>query len=122
MVARRVFVLAITYLSFRPARLVGVLFMSKNIDLTHINLNGCIILNIESKPNKKTKNQKKTKKRKEKIKESKVNTYIDPTEMLSPEQLKERSDYNQVQLENFKNTRKSVIEQRVQASVVQNFL
>ena len=122
MVARRVIVVAITCLSFRPTRVVGVLFMSRNIDLTYINLNGCIILNIETKPNKKTKKQKKAKKKKEKITESKVNTYTDPNEILSPEELKQRSDRNQTQRENFINSRKSTIDHRVQHNIVQNFL
>ena len=122
MVARRVIVVAITCLSFRPTRVVGVLFMSKNIDLTYINLNGCIILNIKTKPNKKTKKQKKAKEKKEKITESKVNTYTDPNEILSPEELKQRSDHNQTQRENFINSRKSTIDHRVQHNIVQNFL
>lgn len=122
MVARRVIIVAITCLSFRPTRVVGVLFMSRNIDLSYINLNGCIILNIETKPNKKIKKQKKAKEKKAKITESKVNTYTDPNEILSPEKLKQRSDYNQTQRENFINSRKSAIDHRVQHKIVQNFL
>ena len=96
--------------------------MSKIIDLTYINLDGCIILNIETKPNKKTKKQKKAKKKKEKITESKVNTYTDPNEILSPEELKQRSDHNQTQRENLINSRKLTIDHRVQRNIVQNFL
>jgi len=96
--------------------------MSKLIDLTCIKLNGCTLLKIESTSNKETKKPKKTKKKKEKIKQSKVNTYIDPTEILSPEQLKKRSDHNQTQRENFINSRKSIIDYRVQYDIVQNFL
>jgi len=122
LVARRVIVVAKTCLSFRPTRVVGVLLMSKLIDLTCIKLNGCTLLKIESTSNKETKKPKKTKKKKEKIKQSKVNTYIDPTEILSPEQLKKRSDHNQTQRENFINSRKSIIDYRVQYDIVQNFL
>ena len=96
--------------------------MPKNIDMTYINLNDCIILNIETKPNKKTKKQKKAKKKKEKITESRVNTYTDPNEILSPEKLKQLSDYNQTQRENFIISRKSTIDHRVQHNIVQNFL
>ena len=123
MVARRVIVVAITCLSFRPTRVVGVLFMSNNIiDLTHTNLNGCIRIKIECTLNKKPNKSKKTKKKKEKIKEGKVNTYIDPAEILSPEQLKQRSDHNKAQCENFVKSRKSIINNRVQASLIGNLI
>ena len=123
MVARRVIVVAITCLSFRPTRVVGVLFMSNNIiDLTHVNLNGCIRIEIECILNKKSNKSKKIKKKKEKIKEGKVNTYINSTEILSPEQLKQRSDYHQSQREHFINSKKSHVDHRVQANVVKSFL
>ncbi len=97
--------------------------MSSNIiDLTHVNLNGCIRIKIEYTLSKKPNKPKKIKKKREKIKESKVNTYIDPAEILSPEQLKQRSDYNQALLENFKNSRKFILDNRVKASVVGSFL
>ena len=120
MVARRVIVVAITCLSFRPTRVVGVLFMSNNIiDLTHANLNGCIRTKIEYIRIKKI---VETKKKKTTVEEEKIRYYTDPSQIISPEQLKQRSDYNQTLLENFKNSRKSIIDNRVQASVVKNFL
>ena len=123
MVARRVIVVAITCLFFRPTRVVGVLFMSSNIiDLTHINLNGCIRIEIECTLNKKPNKPNKIKKKKDKVKEDKVNTYINPTEILSPELLRQRNDYNKTQLKNFKNSRKFILDHRVQASVVKSFL
>jgi len=97
--------------------------MSNNIiDLTHINLNGCIRIEIKCTQNNKPNKPKKARKKKEKIKQSKVNTYIDPAEILSPEELKQRSDHNKTQLENFINSRKSNVHHRVQRSIVQNFL
>ena len=123
MVARRVIVVAIFCLFLRPTRVVGVLFMSNNIiDLTHVNLNGCIRIKIECTLNKKPNKPKKAKKKKEKIKEGMIHTYTDPTEILSSEQLKQRTDCNQTQLENIKNSKKFILDHKVQNNIVQNFL
>ena len=97
--------------------------MSNNIiDLTHVNLNGCIRIKIECTLNKKPNKPKKTRKKKEKIKEGMIHTYTDPTEILSSEQLKQRTDCNQTQLENFKNSKKFILDHKVQNNIVQNFL
>jgi hypothetical protein len=120
LVARRVIVVAITCLFFRPARAVGVLLMSnKTIGLTHVNQIGWMRTKIEYIRIKKI---VETKKKKTTVEEEKIRYYTDPIQILSPEQLKQRSDYNQTLLKNFKNSNKSHVDHKVQASVVKNFL
>jgi hypothetical protein len=120
LVARRVIIVAITCLSFRPTRVVGVLLMSnKTIDLTHVSQIGWMRPKIEYIRIKKI---VETKKKKTTVEEEKIRCYTDPSQILSPDQLKQRSDYNQSQREHFINSNKSHIDHRVQASVVKNFL
>lgn len=120
MVARRVVVVAITCLFFRPTRMVGVLLMSnKTIDLTHVNQIGWMRPKIEYICIKKI---VETKKKKTTVEEEKIRYYTDQSQILSIEQLKQRSDYNQSQHEYSINSKKSHVDHRVQASVVKNFL
>jgi hypothetical protein len=120
LVARRVIVVAITCLSFRPTRVVGVLLMSnKTINLTHVNQIGWMRPKIEYICIKKI---VETKKKKTTVEEEKIRYYTDPSHILSYEQLKQRSDYNQNQREHCINSKNSHVDHRVQASVVSNFL
>lgn len=120
MVARRVIIVAITCLSLRPTRVVGVFLMSnKIIDLTHVNQIGCMIPKIEYTRIKKT---VKTGNKKIKIQESNITYYTDSSRKLSPEQLRALTEHYQNQYKNILDSNKPNVDHRVQANVVREFL